>query len=208
MRARIVAAVVLLTSSWAVQAAVDGVEPFEEYGKTTRAAQQVSPLGDNAFGDNVSLYNGATEFDATDMSIPGNNALPVALARRFIVDDRRKDPGYLGGFGDWDVEVPYIEGVFMDADGWVLKNGGTNRCSDNTDIPNTYDSVAGLAIPYEEVWDGNHLHIPGAGDQELLANTQSKSPAYASRGTYKWVTTSNWKVSCISGLSGAGIGGG
>jgi len=42
--------------------AADALEPYEEYGKHLRAAREVAPLSDNVFGDQVSLYNGATTF--------------------------------------------------------------------------------------------------------------------------------------------------
>ena len=188
-----------------------GLEPYEEFGKHIRAAQEVTPEKSDVFGDQVSLYNGATEFDVTDFSIPGNDALPVAIGRRFTVDDRRKDPGYLSGFGDWDIEVPYVEAVVTTQNGWTLYGSTpSNRCSDTTDQLNTKvsSSVGLIPAPLEKVWDGNQLHIPGAGSQELLVNDQGKSPAYASRGTYKWVTKDNWKLSCIptvSGMSGEGF---
>jgi len=181
--------------------ATSGLDPYEEFGKHLRAAQEVTPLSDNGFGDRVSLYNGATEFDVTDFAIPGNNTLPVELGRRFTVDDRRMDPGYLGGFGDWDLEIPYIEAVVTTDNGWVL-NGNTpnSRCSDTTDTLIT--SVPGISgpvvAPLNIIWDGDQLHIPGMGDEELLVNNQSKSPADASVSTYKWVTTGNWKVACLS----------
>lgn len=179
--------------------ATSGLDPYEEFGKHLRAAQAIAPLSDNAFGDRISLYNGATEFDVTDFAIPGNNALPVALGRRFTVDDRRMDPGYLGGFGDWDVEIPYIEAVVTTDNGWTLNGGSSARCSDTTDTLNT--SVPGMSgpvvAPLNIIWDGDKLHIPGEGDQQLLVNNQSKSPADASASTYKWVTTGNWKVRCL-----------
>ncbi|HEX7649519.1 MAG TPA: hypothetical protein VF450_19130, partial [Noviherbaspirillum sp.] len=77
------------------------VEPYEEYGKHLRAAQEVTPLTSNMFGDQVSLYNGATEFDVTDIDLPGNSSLPVRFARRLEVDDRRQPTGNLGGLGEW-----------------------------------------------------------------------------------------------------------
>src|SRR6185437_13784584 len=180
--------------------ATSGLDPYEEFGKHLRAAQAIAPLTDNAFGDRVSLYNGATEFDVTDFAIPGNNALPVELGRRFTVDDRRMDPGYLGGFGDWDLEIPYIEAVVTTDNGWTLNGGSSARCSDTTDTLNTRvpGMVGPVVAPLNIVWDGDQLHIPGMGDQELLVNNQSKSPADASAGTYKWVTTNNWKVRCLS----------
>ncbi len=194
----------------------NGVDLYEEYGKRVKAAQQVSALTDSVFGDHVSLYNGATTFEVTDFSIPGNNTLPVALRRQFVVQDHRQQPqdgDGLHGFGDWDLEVPYIDGTFTGQNGWTLyKGSGASdaRCSDNTDGPYTFvpspDGVGEVTV--DAIWNGNQLHIPGQGDQELLANTQSKSPAYASRATYKWVTKGNWKLSCIgnvTGLSGEGF---
>lgn len=176
-----------------------GLDPYEEFGKHLQAAQAVAPVGDSVFGDEVSLYNGATTFEVTDFSIPGNSALPVSLGRRLIIDDRRVDPGYLGGFGDWDLDIPYIEAVVTTDNGWKLNSGSTARCSDTTDTLDTEvpGPVGNIPAPLNVVWNGDQLHIPGMSDQELLVNNQSKSPANASAGTYKWVTKGNWKVSCL-----------
>lgn len=100
---------VLLMATLGVHAqSTDGVEPYEEYGKHLRSAQEVSPLTSDLFGDQVSLYNGATEFDVADIDLPGNSSLPVRFGRRLTIDDRRRPTGRLGGLGDWDLDVPYI----------------------------------------------------------------------------------------------------
>ena len=186
----------------------NGVDAYEEYAQRIRAAQAVAPESDSIFGDNVSLYSGATTFEVTDVSIPGNSTLPVALRRIFVIQDHRGAVAgiTLRGFGDWDLDVPYISGTFTTQNGWTLtESGATDRCSDNnpTDWPDTVvpiPSGTGTAA-IQDVWHGNVLHIPGAGNQDLLANTQSNSPAYASAGTYKWVTTGNWKLRCIASVS-------
>jgi hypothetical protein len=85
--------------------------PQEDYAKRLRAAELVSPLTSDLFGDSVSLYSGATEFAVVDIDIPGNGGLPVQLRRRFKVETR-KELSYLGGFGIWDIDVPYMYGVF------------------------------------------------------------------------------------------------
>ncbi len=84
----------LLIASWQTMAqdASTSIDPYEEYGKHLRAAEEVTPLNSTLFGDQTSLYNGSTEFDVTDIDIPGNSHLPVRLSRRFVVDDRRLDP--------------------------------------------------------------------------------------------------------------------
>src|SRR5688572_27336309 len=85
------------------------VEPYEEYHKRVESSQTITALTDNLMGDSVSLYNGATEFSVTDIDIPGNNALPVQLTRRFKIElqptsiSPTGDP-YLRGAGSWDVD--------------------------------------------------------------------------------------------------------
>lgn len=179
----------------------DGVDPYEEYGKRISAAQEVAPIADSIFGDQVSLYSGATHFEATDLSIPGNNALPVAVGRELQIEDRRMVPvgeGALNGFGDWSLDVPYVWGTFTQQNGWTLgPNAATNRCSDTVDVPDTYlppPGAIGPPVPAQvsQVWNGNALHIPGQGDQILLANAESKSYAYTNgaytgSSVWKWV---------------------
>jgi len=193
------------------------VDGYEEYGQRIHDSETISPLGDEFFGDSVNLYNGQTSFEVTDVSIPGNSALPVALSRSLAITDRRQMPvngDGLQGFGDWSFDVPYVDGTFTQQDGWTLYSnppGTDQRCTDNTDFPYTGgipDPYGTGTAPYADIWDGNHLHIPGQGDQTLLANTQSKNPAFASAATYKWVTTGNWKLKCISpvtNMSGQGF---
>lgn len=80
----------------------------EEYGKTVKAAESVRTLGADLFGDQVGLYAGDTTFSTTDVSVPGNNALAVAVGRRFRVEsrdsyERSKWLGRDGMFADWDL---------------------------------------------------------------------------------------------------------
>lgn len=56
----------------------DSIYKWEEYGSFVTSAQKVSALNDDAFGDNVSLFTGSVGFSVTDISVPGNSALPVA----------------------------------------------------------------------------------------------------------------------------------
>jgi YD repeat-containing protein len=193
----------------------DGVDSYEEYGKRIQASQEVAPVEDSIFGDKVSLYNGATRFEVVDVSIPGNSALPVAVGRDLSIDDQRMVPtggGALRGFGDWSLDVPYVWGTFTAGNGWTLGNtGATNRCSNNTATPDTFLPIPGVQgppvyAPLEQIWNGNELHIPGQGNQVLLANTEPKSYAYTNgaytgSGVWKWVTTGNWKLSCVGSVT-------
>lgn len=74
--------------------------------------------------------------------------------------------------------------------GWVIDNNDspdTARCT-NQRLP--YVRVSNLTYKPDAsvIWDGNHLHIPGVADDELLKNTEAKLPAIADGNTYPWVT--------------------
>src|SRR5690349_20595961 len=106
--------------------------PYAEYEKKVRAAEQVTPLASDLFGDTVSPYLGQTEFNQVDIDLPGNSALPVQLRRRFAVsavaEGALRDPNGgignpYGGAGNWDVDVPYVYGVFDFQHKWDTPNG-------------------------------------------------------------------------------------
>ena len=175
------------------------VEPYEEFGKHLREAQEVTPLTSTLFGDKVSLYNGATEFDVTDIDLPGNSSLPVRFGRQFVVEDRRLPTGHIAGMGDWDLDVPYLDGVFTQENGWEVQgynNTGTySRCSFTTG-PYNYLPDVEVYAPVVSIWDGNLMHIPGKADEDLLATPGSQLPAVADGNSYPWITKSFYRAMC------------
>ena len=106
---RIVIAAFLLGLTWTVQAQT-GKFPWEDFDKRIKASQTVAPLGPDFAGDQVSLSNGALSFAATDVSLPGNDGLPVAFSRSFDVKNRKQN-GSQEMLADWTVEVPQISGA-------------------------------------------------------------------------------------------------
>jgi hypothetical protein len=64
------------------------IVPEQEYEKKIKATERVDALTSSLFGDSVSLYNGAVEFTQVDIDLPGNNGLPVRLARRLKIETR------------------------------------------------------------------------------------------------------------------------
>ena len=90
-------------------------------GKLPRADDAVTALGTDLFGDKVNLYTGSFEIEQTDVELPGNNALRVAVGREY------KPGRYFatgGAFGDWDVAVPRIIGTFALREGWTVSRQG------------------------------------------------------------------------------------
>ncbi len=87
----------------------------------------IAPAGNTLMGDQVNLFNGGLSFDQTDIALPGNFAIPVEFRRRHLAG---RTTWIKGEFGNWDLELPRMEGVFATATGWVGANGSSNRCSD------------------------------------------------------------------------------
>lgn len=161
--------------------------PYVEHEKRLRAAQQTAPLTSELFGDSVSLYNGSTEFQVTDVDVPGNNSLPVRLSRRFKVESM-KEVEPLGGFGVWDIDVPYMYGTFDARYLWnVSSNGASRRCSQDW-RPKTNHPVT-----LREIWHGNMMHIPGRGDVEVLA---SNLPSPSDGHTYTRAASGFFRFRC------------
>ncbi|UHQ22626.1 hypothetical protein LVB77_18565 [Lysobacter sp. 5GHs7-4] len=195
-------------------AACAGRAPWEEYDKLIKSAQTVKSEGPTLFGDSVNLYTGATSFATTDVSIPGNFPIPVALGRRFAAaTDARSRP-----FGDWDWDVPYISGTFSSAEGWVLgsfaTNATANRCSSPTSVESARPPAVKIqsstpsrapAVRPEEYWSGYSMAVPG-GDQELLLATAETRPRPTDGGVYPWVTNKHWHLSCLPSLQSGQAG--
>src|SRR5580765_2764703 len=57
----------------------------QEYATLIRSDPGAGPLDAGLLGDRVDYYTGHVEFVATDVSLPGNNALPVAVGRRYVM---------------------------------------------------------------------------------------------------------------------------
>lgn len=197
MKSSVTLASVLLAAAFNLPSASLGqapapMTPQEDYAKRLRAAELVSPLTSDLFGDSVSLFNGATEFAVVDIDIPGNGGLPVQLRRRFKVDSR-KELSFLGGFGIWDIDVPYLYGVFDLTFKWNQGgNGAANRCSQ------LWYPQVNSPLNLREIWSGTQMHIPGEGDRELLHLQTTTHPVPASNGPHPWTTRDGFRLRCKS----------
>jgi YD repeat-containing protein len=157
--------------------------PTDEYGKLLHETESVKAVDSGMFGEEVSLYNGATEFSATDLSIPGNSALPVAIGRRLAAEERS---GHLGGFGDWSLDVPYLTGKVSQAYGWASGAGVTTRCS----VAATPAGTTGF--PASLFWQGWSMYIPGAGSQQMLQRLANISPPGPGGVVTPYLTKQRW----------------
>ena len=178
-------------------------QPYQEYRKHIESAQTLTALTDGLMGDSVSLFNGATEFAATDIDLPGNNALPVQLRRRFSIEitpsgapgSAAGDPAYRGA-GNWDIEVPYISTTFGQG-AWP-----NARCSSMT-LPS---APAGLDAT--DLWQGNSVHVPGEAGRKMLFMTSTSIPRPSDGVSRSWTTRERDLFRFIpmqTGLTGEGF---
>ncbi len=159
-----IAAILLIASASSAQAQVTVPD---EYGKQIKYSSAVGTLSDDLAGDHIDLSSGRLEIIQTDIDLPGNNALPVRVGRRFQPADYYNQ----GHFGLWTMEIPNVHGTFAkQVSHWtVVSTGGSsvyNRCS-NFDVPPDVLSQYSWWSP-SEYWHGNFLYMPGSGDRELL----------------------------------------
>ena len=201
MRRMVVAGLLMVASSQLL--AQQGRFVWEDFSKRIGASRQISPLGDDLFGDKVSLSNGALSFSIVDIDLPGNNALPVRFGRSYEVMNRRYY-GNTGMLADWDVDVPSLSGVF--ATDWLIspgtdQPGSANRCSAAGYPP--------VVKPFrlEDYFHGIKIDIPGSYSGTVLRKGRNvPSPAHGT--TYRWVgNDGQTQLSCLPSIkNGAGEG--
>lgn len=194
-------------------AAQRGPTVAEEYAASINARSSIAPLSvDDMFGDRIGLFTGSVEFLHTDISIPGNG--PEVAIRRRIKAGSQGIMG-LGMFGNWDMAIPSMHGLFSTQGGWrnYSVTDPLKRCSkymapaDETishAIPTTNGGVTlTRTFSADEFWHGTFLYLPQTGDEELLAagNAWPKpSDAHILR------TKSGAAIRCIPTNSGTGEG--
>ncbi len=165
--------------------------PWQEYNERIRASELVAPLTSELFGEQISLYDGSTEFAITDVSLPGNSGLPVELRRRLRVESK-KEMEFFGGFGEWDLDLPYMFGVFTTAWKWNEGgNGATRRCSE------PWYPRSGTFYDLDEIWSGNYAHLPGQGDKVILRVGDTGAPVPTDGTSYPWATRDFNVLSCL-----------
>ncbi|MEJ7804686.1 MAG: hypothetical protein WKG03_02030, partial [Telluria sp.] len=200
-------AAVALCAAFTVQA--QDSTPFEEQYKLIKAPNAVARIGVDLFGDSVNLYTGTLDFTQTDVSLKGNNALPVAVGRRLTAGRR----GILKrAFGRWELDIPHLHGIFAAGNlgkGWNAADSSNNRCS-QFGAPAPAEGLSHMSSWWPtEFWQGNHVYIPGVGDKQLLSRDVSTNPYAPGPQVVDGVTVSNfpvlaagqWAFGCLPSLA-------
>ena len=189
---------------------------LEDYTTQMPGPKQEVSLGPDLFGDKTDAYSGATTLLVTDVDLPGNGDLPVRYQRSLQAFDsglgNQHNSNALTNFLTWSrYEVPYLSGVYASG-GWVSKteNGSTTqqRCTYATppDIPDG-KSDGNDYWAANEYSHGNHLYLPGGGEQLMLIVGAANGPSDGA--TYRRATKDRWYFSCLpsttNGVAGEGF---
>lgn len=184
-----------------------------EDAKRIKSAEVVGALGDDLFGESVNFYTGSTSFRHVDLSIPGNGSLPMQMARSRGIEDLQIAHNPLGReFGDWDLDLPYIGGVFLENVGWAVNTATPSlRCSSPTTQINAAPQGYNSFEP-QRYWQGYSVNIPGQGTLPLLRKLANDPTTPTAGGPWRWETKGQIQISCLSTLtnpplSGAGYTG-
>ncbi|MGQ0429579.1 MAG: RHS repeat domain-containing protein [Gammaproteobacteria bacterium] len=183
------------------------VDYAEEFTRKIQAARTVAPLGADLFGDSTDWYSGTTTFRVVDVEIPGNNALPVRIARVRSTAPP-EGPTAPGLMGDWELELPYLSGVFPQGNGWRIGPSLTvNRCSSGPLTPPAVSHGGGGAFGPEEYWRGYFVSIPSQGSTQMLWPDPAYTPRPTDGNTYVWVTVGHTQLRCgVALANGTGEG--
>ncbi len=204
----------LFLEPWTVVLAQTTTTTQNESHKLIRANDTVGSLGVDLFGDEVNLYSGALSFAAVDVDLPGNDDLPMRIARKFSVESfggARSSALYLAGaFGDWELDLPMIHGTFSELDGFKVAGPsslGRERCTGFDEPPPAAGSPDGFFSSHE-FWHGTSLYVPGIGDQEILHRSSVNMLAPGGDvAAYPLVTRDHWQIACTVVLQNGGESG-
>lgn len=185
------------------QFAIADTTTFNELSNAVRAPNAVAKIGTDLFGDQVNLYSGRLEFVQTDVTLRGNNSLPVAVGRRLVAGERGQGQRH---FGRWDLEIPHLHGIFSSKNGWNAPDFVTptgSRCSNFGPPSSTLGWHNQGSWKPEEFWGGSFVYIPGGGDQRMLRRDAANTLAPGPVANYPVVTANGWSFSCLSTLRNA-----
>ncbi len=198
----------LVTLVSGVAHAQQAIQPYQEYDKKLRSSELVGALTSDLFGDAVNPYDQSGFFTQTDIDLPGNSTLPVTLTRRLSVRPVTAyvaPPENFGGAADWNIDVPYISGVFDSSYGWTYNHQGKKapRCSAQF-IPR-----ADSPMRVGDIWSGYIVNLPGEGARSLVADpSPSLRPTSRQGAGWNWSTNAMDTISClptVAGLDGEGF---
>ncbi|MDH3273691.1 MAG: polymorphic toxin-type HINT domain-containing protein [Gammaproteobacteria bacterium] len=163
-----------------------GPDPYHETYARQNIREDLTPYGVDLLGEQFDLATGTLSFNHTDVVLPGNNGLEVAIRRTVNTAQGRFYPN--NEFGDWELDVPKLEmTVSSEASGWWQ----SDRCTGWSDPGDIY--YFGTWFYNYEYWNGLKMHIPGQGAQTVLDNPTAP---LKTGGNVEKSTSQYWDIEC------------
>lgn len=173
-----------------------------DYGYNFHEENNITPdietLTTDLFGDKIDIGSGSIRFEQTDISIPGNSELQVAITR--TLSDPDSWFRETREFENWSLSIPHVRSAYIaDRSGnyksayWPNGKACTKRLNSNP-----YFTTSGEGGSYQTnkhaYWNGDTVFIPGEGSVKLTEKSEDS--------TYKRHNNRNWKVECITTTEG------
>ena len=177
--------------------------PDIEWEKHAPGDTKLQHLTDGLMGDSIDPHLGGLSFEHTDVSLPGNSGLEVAIRRKREQGDfylRQGPNAEVAEFGDWQLSAPRIRVMVPHNGQW-----GAARCTQNSVSqlpPASWQGASPYFMLPREYSEGVMLDVPGQGSEEILDNPQGTQW----RTDTEKVTLSGWTFSCIASINGGGEG--
>ena len=201
-------AAVLLVAFCSGVSHADDYSAADEYSTKIKKSNSVQAMTNGLFGESIDPYTGKVTFRITDVSIPGNNDLDVSISRYIDLDQVLGTPKMARWneiFGGWQMELPYLHGIFATSTGWQAGSISGVRCNQPSvaqAAPPTVNATVGpQAFTSDMYWGGSSLYVPNQGDEELLHASAAGVQKPTNGQTFNWTTASNWFFACKSQTS-------
>ena len=164
--------------------------PMIEWEERLTQDDRLTAFGIDLMGDTIDTHIGTITFNHSDISLPGNNGLEVALRRR-LTQGYKYSRNVNVEFGDWQLDIPRITALTANNVGWE-----GNRCSGTWDenFPPTSTATPanpnGSFLSRNEYSNGVSMEIPGYGSQVVQkVSGPQNHPGVAA-------TVNEWYLTC------------
>lgn len=165
------------------------------FNELNNVQTDVPSLTTELMGDRIDPASGAISWTQTDVSLPGNFALEVAVKRELL--DAGSWPRATRELSNWSLAIPHIrsryvtnvDGSFLHTQGslppaWTRGEACSASLNSNPDFYKYIDG-AGFELKREDYWQGDTISIPGVGSERILQDGTTKK------------TVSQWKIDCV-----------
>jgi len=177
------------------------VTEVKDYGYNFHEANNITPdiqtLTTDLFGDKIDPSSGSIAFEQTDISIPGNSSLPVAITRTLSDPDswfrETRD------FENWSLAIPHVRSTYITNSlgnsrnsYWATGDACTKPLNSNPTFSTTSEGNTYIANK-DAYWNGDTVSIPGHGSAKFTEKS----------GSNKRYNNRNWNVDCIVNPDGS-----